>query len=103
MRRFAIAIVLSFSILFLNLFAQRGTSVFTSDVPDGLPKPWTATPSATQGGRFSFTVFGDRTGMAYPGRMEKALAMVDSQFVMSVGDNVEGYTSDAATINRMWI
>src|SRR5215468_5040643 len=82
--------------------AQTGAPVFTTDIPAGLPKPWTALPPAAGGPSFSFTIFGDRTGMAYPGRMEKALAMVKSQFIVSVGDNVEGYTRDPEAIDRMW-
>jgi hypothetical protein len=101
MRRIFIVTALAFSALALA-FAQTGAPVFTTDIPPGLPKPWTAVPPASSGGNFTFTIFGDRTGMAYPGRMEKAFAMVNSQFIISVGDNVEGYTRDPQAIDRMW-
>jgi len=42
--------------------------------------------------------------MAYPQGMEKAFGKVgaSSAFVISVGDNVEGYTRDAAVVTKMW-
>jgi hypothetical protein len=44
--------------------------------------------------------------MAYPEGIERALAKAQgnaqSEFVISVGDNVEGYNRDAAAVTRMW-
>ena len=81
-------------------------TAFQSDVAPGGPRPWTAIPVPKKAGGFSFTVFGDRTGMAYPEGIERALAKAQgkdqSEFVISVGDNVEGYNRDAAAVTRMW-
>jgi serine/threonine-protein phosphatase CPPED1 len=73
--------------------------------------PWTAVPLVTHPD-FRFTIFSDRTGMAYPGAMERAIQYVNQQLsgndktgpdlVLSVGDNIEGYSRDAAGVGRMW-
>ena len=59
---------------------------------------------------FSFALFGDRTGMAYPEGIDRAVRQVNASlpssgalsFVLSVGDNIEGYTRDPAVLTAMW-
>jgi hypothetical protein len=83
---------------------------FQTDLP-AVPRPWTTAPAGGAKSGFSFTVFGDRTGLVYPGGIEKALGRVEANaqsgkfhasFVISVGDNIEGYNRNAAEVTRMW-
>jgi hypothetical protein len=82
---------------------------FQSDVDMRGPAPWTATPHVSASD-FTFTIFGDRTGMAYPGAMQVAIRHVNdglnggdsTSFVLSVGDNIEGYSRNAQETAAMW-
>ncbi|CAD7340188.1 metallophosphoesterase [Sphingomonadales bacterium 56] len=52
-----------------------------------------------------FVVIGDRTGQHRPGIFEKALAQVDRlhpDFVINIGDLIEGNTEDRAQIEAEW-
>lgn len=52
-----------------------------------------------------FVVIGDRTGQHRPGIFEKALAQVDQlhpDFVINIGDLIEGNTGDQAQIETEW-
>lgn len=52
-----------------------------------------------------FAVLGDRTGGARAGIFEDAVKKVGlllPEFVINVGDAVEGYAEDAATLDRQW-
>lgn len=52
-----------------------------------------------------FVIVGDRTAGHRPGVFEQAMKQVDllkPQFVVSVGDFIEGYIDDEAEINRRW-
>lgn len=52
-----------------------------------------------------FAIIGDRTGEAQEGIYEKIVAEVERlkpEFVMTVGDQIEGYTSDTAQLGEEW-
>jgi predicted phosphodiesterase len=52
-----------------------------------------------------FVILGDRTGGHVPGLFGKALEEVESlkpDFVLTVGDMIEGYTEDTTILNREW-
>ena len=54
---------------------------------------------------FAFAVLGDRTGKHRPGVFEAAVIQVDHlapDFVLSVGDLIEGNTEDRTEIDRQW-
>ena len=54
---------------------------------------------------FQFVIVADRTGGHRPGVFETALAHVNllqPEFVISVGDLIEGYTDDPAKIDKEW-
>ncbi|WP_317933532.1 metallophosphoesterase family protein [Halioxenophilus sp. WMMB6] len=54
---------------------------------------------------FQFVVIGDRTGGHRPGVYEKAVEKINylqPEFVMSMGDLIEGYTEDQAALNAQW-
>ncbi len=53
-----------------------------------------------------FIIMGDRTGGAVPGVYEQMVAEADRlkpDFVMTVGDMIEGYTEDTTVLNNEWI
>jgi hypothetical protein len=94
------------------LLAQRiDADNFHPLIDKSAPVPWSAVPLIKHPD-FRFTIFGDRTGMAYPGAMERAVQYVNQRLsgnrktgpdlVLSVGDNIEGYSRDAAGVGRMW-
>jgi hypothetical protein len=52
-----------------------------------------------------FAVIGDRTGGHVPGIYEQIIQEVERMrpdFAITVGDEIEGYTSDSATLSREW-
>jgi hypothetical protein len=54
---------------------------------------------------FHFAIVGDRTGGCRPGVFASAINRIDAlqpDFVMSVGDLIEGYTADGARLDQQW-
>ncbi len=54
---------------------------------------------------FRFAIVADRTGGARPGVFEEAirkLNLLQPEFVMSVGDMIQGYSTDRAQIDSQW-
>ena len=70
------------------------------------PKPWTDAKFLNDPENFQFAVIGDRGGGANPlGTYELAMEQLNwlqPEFVMSVGDYVEGYTSKPEVMNSQW-
>lgn len=68
-------------------------------------KPWTNRPINDKPGQFQFAIVTDRTGGHRDGIFEdgvKKLNLLQPEFVMSVGDLIEGYTTDTLELNRQW-
>jgi hypothetical protein len=69
-------------------------------------KPWTSEEFKNNPDNFQFAILGDRGGGASPkGVYAKAmdqLNLLQPEFVMSVGDYVEGYTSDPKEMDEQW-
>jgi UDP-2,3-diacylglucosamine pyrophosphatase LpxH len=68
------------------------------------PKPWTAIPR-DNGGPLRFAVIGDNTGVAKPGVFYQAMRQIgwlEPDFIMGVGDLIEGYHEDRTEIARQW-
>jgi len=88
----------------LTLWAEAQPGGFR---PDTLAdaNPWTNTAFAERGSSFQFAVIGDLTGGyrkgVFPKAVDKANALAP-EFVMSVGDLIEGYTLDTVQIQRWW-
>lgn len=99
MRHLLLTILLGFSSW---AFAQP--SAFEADTLSAF-KPRTAQEFARPADHFQFAVIGDLTGGyrsgVFPLAVDKANAIVPD-FVMSVGDLIEGYTYDTAQIQRWW-
>jgi 3',5'-cyclic AMP phosphodiesterase CpdA len=69
-------------------------------------KPWTSKEFQNGPGNFQFAVIGDRGGGANPqGTFDIAmdqLNLLQPEFVINVGDLIEGYTYDRAEIDAEW-
>lgn len=72
---------------------------------EGEQHPWSSLAVNNQPGSFQFAIVTDRTGGHRPGVFPTAiqkLNLLQPEFVMSVGDLIEGYTDDRAQIAREW-
>lgn len=68
-------------------------------------RPWFGELPDVPTGDFTFAVVGDRCGMATEGVFEKALEVLKElrpDFVLSVGDLIEGYWKQAAQAHEEW-
>lgn len=69
-------------------------------------KPWTSEMFKNNPDNFQFAIIGDRTGGANAvGTFKIAmdqLNLLQPEFVINVGDNIEGYTDEAAELNVEW-
>ena len=69
------------------------------------PTPWSAKPVLNDPTRFQIAVVTDRTGGHRPGIWMKGvnrLNMLRPEFVVSVGDLIEGYTEDRQQVEKEW-
>lgn len=69
------------------------------------PQPWTAKSINDKPGQFQFAIVSDRTGGHRPGVFEdgvRKINLLQPEFVMSVGDLIEGYTTDTVELHRQW-
>ena len=69
------------------------------------PKPWSDKPVLNDSGRFHMAIMTDRTGGHRPGIWMQAvrqLNLLRPEFVVSVGDLIEGYTEDQEVLQREW-
>ncbi len=68
-------------------------------------KPWSKLPLNNDPDKFQFAIVTDRTGGHRPGVFEygvSRLNLLQPEFVLSVGDLIEGYTEDTLELNRQW-
>jgi len=74
------------------------------DAPEGVT-PWTSLDFNNNPYHFQFAIVTDRTGGHRPGVFLKGiqkLNLLQPEFVMSVGDLIEGYTEDVDELERQW-
>lgn len=67
--------------------------------------PWRGEKLLNDPDHFQFVIITDRTGGNRPGIYEQAIARINllqPEFVISVGDLIEGYTEDLALIEKQW-
>ncbi|MEX2015367.1 MAG: metallophosphoesterase [Candidatus Hydrogenedentales bacterium] len=72
---------------------------------DTAQKPWNHLEVNNNPDQFQFAIVTDRTGGHRPGVFEdgvRKLNLLQPEFVMSVGDLIEGYTEDPEQIDREW-
>jgi len=69
-------------------------------------KPWTSKDFRNNPDNFQFAIIGDRTGGAnVQGTFDLAMGqlnLLQPEFVINVGDIIEGYTRDKAELNSQW-
>jgi hypothetical protein len=88
-------------------FLAAAAATLGAIAPIAVPPAATAaaTAAATPGPDFRFAFIGDRTGSAAPGIWESVVDQIEMfhpEFVVSVGDHIEGYTEDPAELDRQW-
>ena len=86
--------------------AQQG-AVFSYDKAEfPQAKPWTSENVRNGPANFQFAIIGDRTGGANVQRtFEMAMGqlnLLQPEFVINVGDIIEGYSDEAAELNTEW-
>ena len=67
--------------------------------------PWTSLDLNNDPEHFQFAIVTDNTGGMRPGVFEDGVAklnLLQPEFVMSVGDLIDGYTEDRELIDRQW-
>ena len=77
---------------------------FAADV-DTVRTPWTHLKFNDDPENFQFVIVTDRTGNHRPGvflQVVDRVNLLQPEFVMSVGDLIEGYTEDLDEIERQW-
>lgn len=80
-------------------------TIRVTQAADGSVNPWNHLAFRNDPNAFQFAVVSDRAGGIRAGVFEKAVAklnLLQPEFVMSVGDLIEGYSTDAAEVNRQW-
>lgn len=84
--------------------ATAGRELVVADL-DGEPRPWTSLELNNDPDAFQFAIVSDRTGGARPGVFESAVGKINllqPEFVMSIGDLIEGHETDMAQVEREW-
>ena len=106
-KRFSLVIFNVFLLAAIILQSGCSTAVFNYDrtaLPDA--KPWTSENFKNNPDNFQFAIIGDRTGGAnVQGTFKLAidqLNLLQPEFVINVGDIIEGYTEDRGELNEMW-
>ena len=107
-----VAMTLAFLSLFLacthaNQKSEEKTSFFTFDQTRvNQSKPWTSEDFKNKPENFQFAIVGDRTGGANVQGTFKAtmdqLNLLQPEFVINVGDLIEGYTREKDDLNSQW-
>jgi hypothetical protein len=88
--------------------AAWSASAFRQEQPDtgpGEARPWTTQPFNNAGETFRFAVVSDRTGGHRAEIFSKAVSMLNlmqPEFVLSVGDLIEGYSEKEPAVRSMW-
>ncbi len=91
--------------LLLCLLSACAPSYHSDASSSVTPAPWTHLSFNNHPGQFQFAIIGDRTGGARDGVFERAMTQLNwlqPEFVISVGDLIEGYTEDTAQLRREW-
>ncbi|MDB4444620.1 metallophosphoesterase, partial [bacterium] len=102
-----LSVVIFTVLLLVGIIPQSGHSrdVFRYDRA-AFPKPWTSENFKNNPDNFQFAIIGDRTGGAnQEGTFEIAMGqlnLLQPEFVINVGDIIEGYTEDKDELNEMW-
>ena len=98
-----------FLVLLTGIIIQSGCSPAAFNYDEAsLPqaKPWTSENFKNSPDEFQFAIIGDRTGGANAQETFKIavgqLNLLQPEFVINVGDSIEGYSDDKAELNAEW-
>lgn len=106
-KQFLVAIFNIFLLLSISLHNAYSSEVFRyNESAMEKAKPWTSENFKNNPDNFQFAIIGDRTGGANV-QDTFALAMdqinlLQPEFVINVGDIIEGYADDKKELNAMW-
>jgi hypothetical protein len=81
---------------------QKSETLFVFQECNG-PKPWTVKPFLNDPNEFQFAIISDIHGGNRPGIFEKAVEkinLMNPEFVLSVGDLIDGYTDDKHVVDE---
>ena len=87
-----------------QLEPETGSAAFSHDIA-GEPQPWTHTSFDDTPDAFTFALFSDLTGGEREGIFSVAieqLRLLRPEFIVNVGDLIEGGTTDEAQLAREW-
>ena len=96
---------LTLAALLAGCSGTKPVPVHTRVQVDSAQKPWTNLKFNDDPNNFQFVVVSDRTGGARPGVFEdgvRKINLLQPEFVMSVGDLIQGGTRDRQMINLQW-
>ena len=106
LHRRCIAIALAGGIALPSIALAQDFTYDTEVFADGGATPWTSTDFKNNPADFQFVVVGDRTGGAnVEGTFDLAaeqIRLLQPEFVINVGDMIEGYSDDPAELNAEW-
>ena len=88
--------------LFTFSLAFTQSDIIAEEI-ESLQKPWTSLDANDE--NFQFVVITDRTGGMRPGIFETGVAkinLIQPEFVVSVGDLINGYTKDSLKLEKEW-
>jgi len=110
MKHLANGLAVVFTLTLLTVFAATGSKTQVAEIsPLQIEKadrnPWTTLDFNNRPGTFRFAVISDRTGGHRPGifaRSVRMINMLQPEFVMSVGDLIEGYSEDPGQWALEW-
>lgn len=91
------------ALFLLSIASVYGQSEIIVEQLESLQKPWTSLD--VNDDNFQFVVVTDRTGGMRPGIFETGVAkinLIQPEFVVSVGDLIQGYTRDTVELERQW-
>jgi len=101
MKHLLFPIIVFFSCI--GLFSQENSKIIV-DIPT-TQKPWNHIDWNNNPDNFQFAIVSDRTGGHRPGIFSvgiNKLNLLQPEFVMSVGDLIEGYTEDQERLDAEW-
>ena len=116
MMRMQLSMMIFKAFLLMGIILQSGCSPTQSESSAAVfkydqaalsgAKPWTSEDFANNPEEFQFAIIGDRTGGANVqdtfGLAMDQLNLLQPEFVINVGDIIEGYTRDKAELHAQW-
>jgi len=97
---------LALAVLLAGCSGTKPPTTHTRVQVDSALKPWSHLTFNNDPNNFQFVVVSDRTGGARPGVFEDGIRKVNllqPEFVMSVGDLIQGGTRDRHIISTQWV